>query len=292
MNKNSKKSVTPCFKRWSRKNWSVFASLHKVVKIGVLSLGMSILTLPYNVALAQKQANDTVRKEMLDEIKVVTQRSNPTRGMISPVQAYSRVKMVNLPLQTVETALKVNPAVDLRERGAKGVQADISLFGGSTDQTMIMLNGVNFTDAQTGHQSHALPIDLEGVSGINLIGGVPGIGAFTGGVRPFCGGVVRYGPHSQALRQVAYRLALVQSPATGGGGRSTRRHPRFQCLHVRSCGRLFLGAPFGRGLWTHLHRHHPAMMGPGSRDGAHRPKHIRHEEISFIYHPLPADPFG
>lgn len=182
MNKNSKKSVTPCFKRWSRKNWSVFASLHKVVKIGVLSLGMSILTLPYNVALAQKQANDTVRKEMLDEIKVVTQRSNPTRGMISPVQAYSRVKMVNLPLQTVETALKVNPAVDLRERGAKGVQADISLFGGSTDQTMIMLNGVNFTDAQTGHQSHALPIDLEGVSGINLIGGVPGIGAFTGAV--------------------------------------------------------------------------------------------------------------
>ena len=37
----------PCFKRWSRKNWSVFASLHRYVTIGVLSVGMSILPVSY-----------------------------------------------------------------------------------------------------------------------------------------------------------------------------------------------------------------------------------------------------
>lgn len=184
MNKNTNKRVSLCFKRWSRQNWSVFASMHKVVKIGVLSLGMSILTMPFNAALAQanKQEQDSIKTQTIKELKVVTQRANPTRGMVAPVQLYSRQQMVNLPLQTIETALKINPAVDLRERGAKGAQADISLYGGSPDQTMVMLNGVNFTDAQTGHQSHALPIDIEGVSGINLMGGVPGIGAFTGAV--------------------------------------------------------------------------------------------------------------
>ena len=183
MNKNLKKSAVLCFKRWSRNSWSVFASFQKVVKIGVLCVGMSILTLPFNLMLAQGKIQDTtIRAEKLKELKVVAQRANPTRGMSSPVRLYSRKQMVNLPFQTIENALKVNPSVDLRERGGRGVQADISLLGGNADQTMVMLNGVNFTDAQTGHQSHALPIDIEGISEISLIGGIPGIGAYSGAV--------------------------------------------------------------------------------------------------------------
>jgi len=49
------------------------------------------------------------------------------------------------------------------------VQADISIRGGSPDQTMMLLNGINFTDARTGHQTHSLPIDMDCVSGIELI---------------------------------------------------------------------------------------------------------------------------
>ncbi|MFA7116087.1 MAG: TonB-dependent receptor [Bacteroidales bacterium] len=182
MLKKSKKCVISCFKRWARTNWAAFASMHKQVKIGVLTLSMSLLTLSFEPVLAQVEKSDTLKHFELKEAKVITQKSNPTRGMISPVEVYNRNKMKTSPITTFEDVLKINPAVDLRQRGAQAIQADISLYGGTADQTMIMLNGINFTDARTGHQSHSLPIDIEGISSIHLIGGVPGIGAFTGAI--------------------------------------------------------------------------------------------------------------
>ena len=47
---------------------------------------------------------------------------------------------------------------------------------------MVTLNGINFTDARTGHQSHSLPIDINAVSAINVIDGVSGVGAYAGAV--------------------------------------------------------------------------------------------------------------
>ena len=164
MNKNTKKSAVPCFKRWSRKSWSVFASLHRVVKIGVLALFMSILTLPFKTLLAQVDSlrmvvadsmeRDKTFKYNLNEILVTARLSNPTRGIIVPTEVYNRDLMKNSAYQSIEGVLKTNPSVDLRERGGKGVQADISLYGGTSDQTMLMLNGINFTDARTGHKTH------------------------------------------------------------------------------------------------------------------------------------------
>ncbi len=190
MNKNCKLCVVPCFKRWSRKSWSVFASMHRIVKIGVLSLLMSILTLPFQTLLAQVDSLQRVDKDSIDamttfkyklnEALVTTQRSNPTRGLIVPSEVYNRALMNKSAYQSIESVLKTNPSVDLRERGGKGIQADISLYGGTSDQTMLMLNGINFTDARTGHQTHSLPVDIEQVNSINLISGVAGIGAFSG----------------------------------------------------------------------------------------------------------------
>ena len=47
---------------------------------------------------------------------------------------------------------------------------------------MVLLNGIDFTDARTGHQSHALPVDLDCISAVELIDGVPGVGAYAGAV--------------------------------------------------------------------------------------------------------------
>ncbi|MEG2613265.1 MAG: hypothetical protein RR971_07230, partial [Alistipes sp.] len=56
--KNIQTKRIPCFKRWSRKGWSVFASLHRTVMIGVLSVSMSIL-LPATL-VAQAQTPDSI----------------------------------------------------------------------------------------------------------------------------------------------------------------------------------------------------------------------------------------
>lgn len=177
MKKTSKSGVC-CFTRWSRKGYGAFASLGKTVKIGVLSVTMSILTLNAKGVAAQP---DSLR--MQDEIEalyVTAEKLNPTRGIITPVEVYKRDTLSVTPLQTIESALRLNPAIDIRERGGKGIQADISIRGGSYDQTMVLLNGIDFSDARTGHQSHSLPVDLDIVGKIDIISGLTGIGAYSG----------------------------------------------------------------------------------------------------------------
>lgn len=70
-----------------------------------------------------------------------------------------------------EEAMKLLPSVDVRERGGKSVQADVAVRGGNADQTAILLNGIDFTDIRTGHQSHSLPVDSDIISQIRLIDG-------------------------------------------------------------------------------------------------------------------------
>ena len=84
--------------------------------------------------------------------------------------------------QTLEQLLRLCPSIDIRERGGKSVQADIGIRGGNPDQTMVQLNGVDFTDARTGHQSHSLPVDSDIVGGMDLIEGIGGNTGLTGAV--------------------------------------------------------------------------------------------------------------
>ena len=181
MKKRSKSGVR-CFTRWSRKGYGAFASLGKVVKIGVLSLSMSIITLNAKSASAQPDTVRLLREMEIEALQVTAERLNPTRGVVTPTAVYSRDTLGIAPQQTIEGVLRLNPAIDVRERGGKGVQADISLRGGTYDQTMVLLNGIDFTDARTGHQSHSLPVDIDIIGSIDIIEGLTGIGAYAGAV--------------------------------------------------------------------------------------------------------------
>ena len=72
------------------------------------------------------------------------------------------------------------------QRGPHGVQADITLRGGSFDQTAILLNGVNLTNPQTGHYSFDIPLNLSDIERIEIVQGpsslIFGASAFSGGI--------------------------------------------------------------------------------------------------------------
>lgn len=171
------------WRRWDRKGWSAFASMHRCVTIGVLCVGMSILLLAPCGASAQPADTSAVMKTLrIREVGISGRQSAPTRTVQMQTPLFDRKTQAAAPLQTLEAALRLAPSVDLRERGSKGMQADISIRGGSFDQTMVLLNGIDFTDARTGHQSHSLPVDLDCVAGIELLDGVPGVGAYAGAV--------------------------------------------------------------------------------------------------------------
>lgn len=184
MKRQSKEEAIYCFRRWTRGEYAVFASLNRKWTIGTLAVTMSIVTLASGHA-QERQSADTAsvfRSVELEEVGVSGRRATTARSLMSQTPVFSRPTEGVAPLQTIESALRLSPAVDIRERGGKGVQTDISIRGGSFDQTMVTLNGINFTDARTGHQSHSLPIDINAVSAINVIDGVSGVGAYAGAV--------------------------------------------------------------------------------------------------------------
>lgn len=183
MKKNLTKESVFRFRRWCRKGYAVVASLHRRVQIGVLSFAMSLVLLatPEEI-FAYVVETDSIQEFEMDEVTVTGNILSPVRTAVLPVPVFDRPEAAVAPLPTIEFVLRLAPSVDLRERGSKGVQADISIRGGSFDQTAVLLNGVDFTDARTGHQSHSLPVDIDIVSAISIDDGTAGMGAFAGAV--------------------------------------------------------------------------------------------------------------
>lgn len=73
--------------------------------------------------------------------------------------------------------LKFVGGVDVRQRGGRGVQADVGIRGTSFEQTLVMVDGVPMRDPQTGHHNMNLPLPLEHVERVEVLKG-PGSAAF------------------------------------------------------------------------------------------------------------------
>ncbi len=67
--------------------------------------------------------------------------------------------------------LSLDPSLDVRERAAGGVQADLSIRGSTFGQNLILLNGLRLNDPQTGHHNLDLPLPLASVSRIEVLKG-------------------------------------------------------------------------------------------------------------------------
>jgi outer membrane cobalamin receptor len=67
--------------------------------------------------------------------------------------------------------LHLDPSVDLKQRGADGVQADLSIRGATFQQSLILLNGLRVNDAQTGHHDMDVPVPLESISRVEVLHG-------------------------------------------------------------------------------------------------------------------------
>lgn len=91
-----------------------------------------------------------------------------------------------LPVRSLDDLLENIPGIDMRQRGVNGTQADISIRGGSFDQVLVLLNGVNITDPQTGHYNLDIPVELVDVVRIEILQGssarVLGLNAFSGAI--------------------------------------------------------------------------------------------------------------
>lgn len=67
--------------------------------------------------------------------------------------------------------LKLDPSIDLRQRGTNGMQADISLRGASFGQVLVLVNGRRMNDPQSGHHHMDLAVPLDAVERIEVLRG-------------------------------------------------------------------------------------------------------------------------
>jgi len=91
-----------------------------------------------------------------------------------------------LPGRTLQEVLQYANGVDIRQRGPFGGQADISIDGGSFEQTVVLLNGAKIIDSQTAHNMLNLPLPVEAIERIEILRGpaarIFGINSLTGAI--------------------------------------------------------------------------------------------------------------
>lgn len=172
------------FRRWGRKSYSLFNALKKQVRIGVLLAVYTTVAHPEFV-VAQADTSRVNMKFDLDEVEVSAQRAPVTFPQVARiVSVIGKDEIEAAPVRSIQELLEYALSVDVRERGSNGVQADISIRGGSFDQTLILLNGVNISDPQTGHHSLDLPVSIKNIDRIEILEGpaarVFGPNAFSG----------------------------------------------------------------------------------------------------------------
>ena len=191
------------FRRWCRGGFAAFASLGKVVSIGCveghiadrqLQKSKNLSTVAFTmfslfVASSMMAAEDDseVKDVSLNEVVVTA----PTQTQIAPaalhlVTTLSAAEIQSIPVENINDLLDYIPGVDVRTRGGNGIQADVSMRGGTFDQILVLLNGVNITDAQTGHASMDIPIDIAQIDRIEVLQGTAitqyGLSAFSGAI--------------------------------------------------------------------------------------------------------------
>ncbi len=191
---NSDHKIT--FRKWGRTNYAVFQTLHQVVRIAALS----VIYLTFAVSTnAQKDMMTTphdslspVKDIEMDEVVVSAHRSPETLSQITRiVTIITKDEIQQSPVQSLQDLLEFSPNLDVRQRGGLGVQSDLSIRGGSFDQALILLNGVNITDPQTGHHNLNLPVTLDAVERIEILEGpssrIFGLNAFSGAINIITG---------------------------------------------------------------------------------------------------------
>ena len=132
------------------------------------------------------QTNRDTLSVSLQSVDVTAQRNKLYSGLGRIVTVIEQKEIALSAVQSIDQLLDYVAGVDIRQRGTNTTQADVSIRGGSFDQVLVLLNGVNITDPQTGHFNLDVPVSLSDVKRIEVLQGssarILGPNAFSGAI--------------------------------------------------------------------------------------------------------------
>ncbi len=134
----------------------------------------------------QAQTDSLRTIELVNVIIAENRLQVPFSESARSIHIITREDIGHSPAQSVNELLTYVTGVDVRQRGPGGVQADVSVRGGTFEQTLVLINGVKLSDPQTGHHQMNLPVTLDAIERIEVIKGpaarVYGQNAFAGAI--------------------------------------------------------------------------------------------------------------
>lgn len=181
------------FRRFCRAGWAAYSSMHREVTIGRLAVRVAdnrlckvavgcLLATVGTPLLAQ---TDDREVRTLPAVEVVL--ASDSLGLASePAAVLTADDFQQTNIRTLSDLVALLPGVDLRVRGVGDAQGDLALRGGTFDQTLLLLNGINLADPQTGHHTLDIPLDISMVQRVELLTPAQ---CMARGVVAFCGAV-------------------------------------------------------------------------------------------------------
>jgi vitamin B12 transporter len=122
----------------------------------------------FNLFPQQKDTSNIIKEEVIVTAGKVPVTVSELPRSVSIIRLQD---IQNSPVQNLQDILSYVPGLDVRARGLEGVQADVSIRGGSYEQTLILLDGVKLNDPQTGHHNMNLPINMGDVERVEVLKG-------------------------------------------------------------------------------------------------------------------------
>lgn len=145
------------------KSWKMYAAM------------LSILPLSLR-AQQQNELNEVV----VSDNRITLPLSESSRN----ISIISRQDIESMPVQNLNELIQTVAGIDVRQRGAWGMQGDVSTRGGTFEQTLILVNGIKMNDPQTGHHNLNLGIDIADIERIEILKGPAasryGLNSFSG----------------------------------------------------------------------------------------------------------------
>ena len=183
------------FRRFCRAKWAAYSSMHREVTIGRLAVRVAdsslaklavcgLLTSVLSTPL-MAQSDDDRETRTLPEV-TVTIGTDSLGFEAEPAAVLTAEDFQQSTIHSIADLVAQLPGVDLRVRGGGDVQGDLSMRGGTFDQMLVLLNGINLTDAQTGHHTLDIPIDITMVERVELLTPAQ---CMSRGLAAFCGAV-------------------------------------------------------------------------------------------------------
>lgn len=132
--------------------------------------------------------NKSEKEYNINQEVVVTGQRTPykSNNSLISLEIIDSKEIENLGIQSISDILEISSGLDIRNRGKSGMQSDISIRGGSFNQTLIMVDGIPLNDPQTGHHNMNLSITPDMIERIEIVKSGSsksfGINAFVGAI--------------------------------------------------------------------------------------------------------------